>query len=191
MSSKSEAQRFWMKPKQVTIRDGTKVTLRPETVNDLETVWQMFSTISIETQRYLPIPATRERVESWFSDIDYTKVLPILGSVETSEGTRVIASATLQFHQLDAYKHRAEFGITVHDDYQNKGLGTILTRYMLDIAREHGLKKVDLKVVSHNARAIHVYEKQGFQKEGLQRMNHWNRILAKYGDEYHMGKILE
>jgi RimJ/RimL family protein N-acetyltransferase len=92
---------------------------------------------------------------------------------------------------LELYRHRAEFGITVHDDYQGRGLGTILTRYMIDIARERGLKKIDLMVVAHNERAINVYKGQGFEVEGHLRMNHFNKVLNKYCDEYRMGLLLD
>ncbi len=34
---------------------------------------------------------------------------------------------------------------------------------MIDIARERGIKKVDLMVVAHNERAISIYEKLGFK----------------------------
>jgi RimJ/RimL family protein N-acetyltransferase len=182
---------FWLKPKTVTLKDGTAVTLRPEEVGDLEPTWAMFSTLSEESLEFLPIPFNRERVEGWFNDIDYGKHLPILGFVEENGETRVIASSTLGFHSMELYRHRAEFGITIHDDYQDMGLGTILTRYMIDIARERGIKKVDLMVVAHNERAIRVYERLGFKVEGHLKMNHFNHVLNQYCDEYKMGLVLD
>jgi RimJ/RimL family protein N-acetyltransferase len=178
---------FWMNPWEVTLKDGTPVLLRPSRTEDLEPAWTMFSSLSNETLEFLPIPFPRERVEGWFKDIDYSKALPILGFV----GDRLITSASLSFNEMEIYQHRAEFGITVHDDYQNQGLGTILTQYMIDIARSLGLKKVDLMVVAHNERAINVYKKLGYKKEGHLRMNHYNNILGDYCDEYKMGLILE
>ena len=180
-----------MTPKQIVLRDGTGVTLRPEIESDLEPTWVMFSTLSDETLQYLPIGFTRERVEGWFKNIDYTKNIPILGVVEKEDGIRIISSSSLSFPQIDIYRHKAEFGITVHDDYQGKGLGKILTQYMLDIAAERGLKKVELSVVAENERAIHIYEQYGYEKEGLIRMEHYNKVMGKYCDIYKMGKILE
>ncbi len=182
---------FWMKPKKVVLRDGTVVTLRPEIESDFDLTWDMFSSFSDETLEFLPIPFERERVEGWFKNIDYTKNLPILGFVETDEGTKMVTSASLSFQQIEVFKHRATFGISVRDDYQNKGLGKILTQYMLDIAKERGMKKVELTVVSYNKRAVHIYEKMGFEKEGLIRMEYWSPKLGKYGDTYFMGKLLD
>ncbi len=178
---------FWMKPKQVTLKDGSTVVLRPEQLEDLEPAWAMFSSLSDKTLEFLPIPIPRERVEGWFKDIDFTKNLPILGFTDG----RMITSASLSFNSLAVFKHRAEFGITIHDDYQDQGLGTQLTGYMIEIARSLGVKKIDLNVVAHNDRAINVYKKHGFVIEGLLKMNHYNQILKEYGDEYKMGLILD
>lgn len=182
---------FWMKPKKVVLRDGTEVTLRPEIDSDLEPTWEMFSSLSDESLVYLPLGFTRERVEGWFKEIDFSKAIPILGFVKTPVGERMIASASLMFSKEDIYKHKGSFGITVHDDYQNKGLGKILTQYILDIAKERGLRKVTLGVVIHNERAIHLYEKLGFVKEALLKMDFWNPILEKWDDTVLMGNILD
>ena len=181
---------FWMKPKKVELKDGTRVTLRPEIDSDLEPTWEMFTSLSDETLTFLPQGFTRERVEGWFKDINYDKALPILGFVETEDGSKMVASAALVFQQEEIYKHKATFGISIRDKYQNKGLGQILTEYMLEIAKSCGLKKVELTVVTHNSRAIHLYEKLGFKKEGLIRLDHWNTTLRQYGDCYSMGLIL-
>jgi RimJ/RimL family protein N-acetyltransferase len=182
---------FWMNPKKVVLRDGTEVTLRPEIDSDLEPTWEMFSSLSDESLVYLPLGFTREKIEGWFKEINYDKVLPILGFVENGDEVRVVAGASLEFSKSDIYKHKGNFGITVHDDFQNKGLGKILTNYILDIAEERGLKKVTLGVVAHNERAIHVYEKLGFVKEGLLKMDFWNTILEKWDDTILMGNILD
>ena len=182
---------FWLEPRQVVLKDGTAVTLRPEEKGDLEPVWAMFSTLSEESLQYLPIPITRERVEGWFREIDYEKALPILGLVGTQEGERVIAASVLGFSERGHDGHVTRFGITVHDDYQNLGLGKKLTRYMIDIARAKELKKVALEVVTHNSRAVKVYQDCGFKIEGKLEMNHWNHVLKEYGDDYVMGLILE
>ena len=180
-----------MNPKKVVLRDGTEVTLRPEIDYDLEPTWEMFSSLSDESLVYLPLGFTREKIEGWFKEINYDKVLPILGFVENGDEVRVVAGASLEFSKSDIYKHKGNFGITVHDDFQNKGLGKILTNYILDIAEERGLKKVTLGVVAHNERAIHVYEKLGFVKESLLKMDFWNTILEKWDDTILMGNILD
>lgn len=184
-----DTEAFWMKPKTVKLNDGTEVILRPSEKADLEPTWDMFNSFSDDTLQYLPEPITRDRVEGWFKNIDYNIALPILGIVKSRNKTRIISSSTLSF-QKGIYHHKARFGISIHDDYQNMGLGHILTEYMLEIAKSSGIKKIELSVVAHNLRAIHLYEKFGFKKEGLKTMDHWNPILRRYGDSYNMGIII-
>lgn len=186
-----EFKPVWAKPKRVRLRDGVTVTLRPEETQDLEPTWDMFSSLSRDTLRFLPIPFTRERVEDWFRDINYERALPILAFAETLEGESMIASATLAFNQAPHVRHVAQFGITVHDDYQNRGLGTILTQYMVEIAKERGVKKVSLEVLVDNERAIRVYERCGFKKEGRLEKAHWNYVTQAFCDDYLMALILD
>lgn len=136
------------------MKDVAAVTLRPSEVGDLEPTWDMFSILSEETLEFQPIPFDRERVEGWFKNIDYEQHLPILGFVDEKGEIRVITSSTLGFHSLELYHHGAKFGISIHADYQNRGLGTALTQYMINIAREWGIQKVDLMVVCPTTRRL-------------------------------------
>lgn len=128
-------------------------------------LWQMFSTLSEKSLHFLVNPFPRERVEHWTSNINYEKALPILAIVEEAGVPRIAGVASLEFHNTPAEKHKAEFGITVHDSYQNIGLGTALTRHMLGIARKKKLRKITLTVLAENKRAIRMYEKCGFRIE--------------------------
>jgi len=184
------AERFWLEPRSARLRDGEEVTLRPEVASDLEPVWEMMTSLSEESLQYLPVRFTRERVEGWFKEIDYERVLPILAFAGACEGVRVVASASLTFGGMEHNRHVATFGVTVHDDYQNQGLGTALTRYMVEIARAKGLRRVALEVVADNLRAVNVYERCGFKVEGRLRMSHWNYIRGRFCDELVMGLLL-
>jgi len=185
------ADSFWLNAKKITLKDGTVVTLRPEGQGDLEPVWMMFSTLSDGSLQFLPIRFSRERVEGWFKEINYEKTLPILGTVKDDAGERVVAASSLTFSPMEHNRHIASFGITVHDDYQGRGLGKKLTEHMIEIARAKGLKKVTLEVVAHNQRAINLYLQHGFNIEGSHEMGHWNYILKRYGDDHTMGLILK
>ena len=184
------AEHFWLKPKKVRLEDGTEVTMRPEVASDLEPVWEMFSSLSAESLQYLPVRLTRERVEGWFKEINYDRVLPILAFAGVGEGVRVVASATLSFGGMEHNRHVATFGVTVRDDYQNRGLGTALTRYMVEVARAKGLKRVALEVVADNLRAVNVYERCGFKVEGRLAMSHWNYVRGRFCDDLVMGLVL-
>ena len=170
--------------KEITLKNGTLVLLRPEMPTDTEMLWEMFSTLSKASLDNLVEPFTRGRIEGWTSCIDYGKNLPILAMVKEKKGKRVVGTASLSFYSSEANKHKSELGITVHDDYQNLGLGTIMIGHLLDIARKKDLKKVFLLVNTINSRAIHVYEKCGFKIEA--KLEKEYSLRGKLRDDYRM-----
>jgi putative acetyltransferase len=151
-------------------------------------LWQMFSTLSERSLRFLVNPFPRERIKQWTSNINYEKALPILAIVEEAGNPRIVGVTSLEFHNTPAEKHKAEFGITVHDSYQNRGLGTALTEHMLAVARKKKLRKITLTVLTANKKAIRVYEKCGFKIEAKLRKESF--IKGKYYDDYVMSIFL-
>ena len=56
----------------------------------------------------------------------------------------------------------------VHDAWQRQGVGTTLLAALVDAADNWmGLKRIELTVFSDNAAAIRLYEKFGFEPEGI------------------------
>lgn len=69
-----------------------------------------------------------------------------------------------------ATRHNTTLGITVDKDWRDLGVGSALMQRALDWAKGTGVvTRVELEVFVNNPRAIHVYEKCGFQIEGRRR----------------------
>lgn len=62
--------------------------------------------------------------------------------------------------------HRAGLGVTVLKEAWGRGIGTALMERLIAYAREHEIEIIELQVRCDNARAIHLYEKFGFEKIG-------------------------
>lgn len=103
------------------------------------------------------------------------------------DGT-VIGAAGLHVEPNPRMRHVGGVGLFVHKDYQNAGVGTALLKTLLDLADNWlMLVRVELTVFADNERAIHLYEKLGFEKEGLKRMTTVRD--GKYADEYMMARL--
>lgn len=64
-------------------------------------------------------------------------------------------------------RHAAGIGITVHDDWQGRGIGTALLKACLDLADNWlNLHRIELEVYADNDAAIRLYERHGFLHEG-------------------------
>ena len=173
--------------KFVVLQDGTDVFFRPSISQDFVMVWEMFSTLSEESLRFLPHPFIKEEIEQLMNNINHNELLTIVAVVEEPDSQRrIVAVATLEFQQGVARRHKGEFDIVVHDDYQGQKLGTMLTQHIIDLARKRGLRKVYLKTSTQNLRAIHLYKKIGFIIEGRLVMEHYHLRRQEFGDDFRM-----
>ena len=68
--------------------------------------------------------------------------------------------------QTDKRSHVADYGIYIREGYRNLGLGTALTRELVEIAKKRGLEFLQLSVYATNERAFHVYKKCGYEECG-------------------------
>jgi RimJ/RimL family protein N-acetyltransferase len=69
-----------------------------------------------------------------------------------------------------------------------RGIGTGLLRRARDWAAAHGLHRLELTVMAHNARAIRLYERMGFSVEG--RRAECLLVNGQFIDELTMAAIL-
>jgi RimJ/RimL family protein N-acetyltransferase len=83
----------------------------------------------------------------------------------------------------------ADLGMLVAAEWRGRGVGSALLAAGLDWARQAGAHKVALQVWPHNRAAIALYEKFGFQREGLLR-SHYRRRNGELWDAIVMGLLL-
>jgi RimJ/RimL family protein N-acetyltransferase len=73
-----------------------------------------------------------------------------------------------------ASDHVADLGLMVSRDHRRQGIGLALMETAEQWAREAGVRKLELHVFPHNVPAIRLYEKLGYEREGLRR-GHYRR----------------
>ena len=84
----------------------------------------------------------------------------------------------------------AELGMLVAAAWRRRGVGSALLRAGIAWAREVGAHKVALQVWPHNQAAISLYERFGFEREGLLR-RHYRRRNGELWDAVVMGLPLD
>ena len=90
------------------------------------------------------------------------------------------------FHGIDFKDRKADFGIMIAvKEEWNKGHGTEATKLMIAYGFETlNLHRIELRVYENNPRAIRVYEKVGFKREGTLRQEHYRQ--GRYWDTHVM-----
>lgn len=64
-------------------------------------------------------------------------------------------------------KHIANALYAVSKKYRRKGIGTLLVKHSLDIAKEYGFIGMQYNSVVESNNSIHIYNKLGFEKIGI------------------------
>lgn len=83
-------------------------------------------------------------------------------------------------------QHTGEFGVSVLKDYWGQGIGTAMVEELIQWAKASGvIRKLNLRVRSDNEKAINLYNKIGFNHEGL--ISREFLISGKFFDCYCMG----
>lgn len=140
-------------------------------------------------ENILGIPSeTVKRSEDFIANLDgnqhqFVAVLKLPNGQE-----KIIGTAGLIVSSIPRMRHSGDIGIMIHKDYQNLGVGSALISKIIDVADNWlMLVRVELAVFEDNARAIHLYEKFGFKKEGIKRMAAIRN--GKYVNDYLMARI--
>lgn len=149
-------------PKKVTLRDGTKATIRPLKAHDAAALFELFKSMSPESRRFVYDDVTKKSViEGWCKNLHYETVLPLIVEVNG----KIVADATLHRRSFGPMRHLGRIRIVVHDEYLGKGIATLLCSELLEIAGKSKLKGLTCMMVEkEEGAAIEALEALGFKK---------------------------
>ncbi len=148
--------------KEVKLRDGAPATLRPIRPEDEPLVRGMFKYLSKESLYYRffgYVPQVTHEFLARYTQNDYDREIAIIVLIEKEGKEQMIGVVRII---ADAWNEGAEYAILIADPWQKQGLGTILTDFIIEIARDKGIRKIYASVLSTNKGMIHLFEKQGF-----------------------------
>ena len=158
------------------------LSVRALCVSDAEAVTELMNLPGYRAGTLRPpfqsIDAVRKRMENPSPDainlvVELDGKLVANGGMNRFEGRR---------------QHAASLGMGVHDDFTGRGIGTFLMAAMLDAADNwHDIKRIELTVYTDNDAAIRLYEKFGFEKEGL--LKSFGYRAGRYIDAYTMARL--
>ncbi|HVP11763.1 MAG TPA: GNAT family N-acetyltransferase [Phycisphaerae bacterium] len=145
----------------VTLKDSRTVFIRPIRPEDEPMMKDMFYSFS-ERTRYLrfhgpmkSFPHARLQV---FCNVDYDQEMTLIGVVGQPGEEDVVA---LGCYIHDQGTNTAEVAFSVRDDWQNKGLGSILFRKLVDIGRERSIDVFHAEVLTENLPMLNVFHHSG------------------------------
>jgi len=149
--------------KPAKLNDGTDVILRPIKPED-EPMWlELLGSCSKESI-YFRFRTNyffdSHEVATQFCYIDYSREMAIVAEITKNDNRKLIGVGRLI---ADTNQETAEYAILITDDWQNKGLGNILTKYCMEISKELGLKRIIAETTADNKPMIAIFKKLKFR----------------------------
>jgi GNAT superfamily N-acetyltransferase len=138
--------------KEFVLRDGTRILVRPIVPEDRERLREGFARLSARS-RYRRFLTSLEHLSDQqvrdLTEIDYDDHMAWV-AVDPSRPS-LPGLGVARYVRLAEEPAVAEAAVTVLDEYQGRGIGTILLRMLAGSAREHGIRSFRGYVLAENA----------------------------------------
>lgn len=145
-----------------TLPDGTPVLLRPIRPED-EPAWlELLESCSPTTlfQRFQHVFKRSHELATRFCFIDYDREMAIVAEVESNGSRKLVGVGRLV---SDPDHQSAEYAVLVTDAWQNRGLGSLLTDYCLEIAQSWQVPEIVAVTTPDNFRMVELFRRRGFE----------------------------
>lgn len=138
-------------------REGTAYVIRPLEGVDRDPLVEMYDSMTAISRTMGLPPSSRPAIEEWLDGL-----VDRGWNLVARDGDRVVGHVGV----APGGAEEPQFVIFVHDDRQNRGLGTELVNQMVAYAADRAYEALTLSVSKGNRRAIHVYRNVGFEPAG-------------------------
>jgi acetate---CoA ligase (ADP-forming) len=147
-----------LQARDVILRDGTTLRLRPPGADDEEAVLGFLDRLSDRSKylRFHGFPHLRSELVTPALDPDWTERGALVGEL----GGRIVALASY-VRLRDAATAEAAFA--VDDELQGRGIGTRLLEQLAEQAAASGIERFVAEVLAENRRMLDVFREAGFE----------------------------
>src|SRR5512141_2405037 len=121
------------------LRDKTQVVIRPVTKQDGAKEREFIEALSPRSLRFRFLGQVRHPSSDLirkFTDIDYTHEVAFAAVVPDGEHEKFLGVSR---YSANADGTSCECAVTVLDEWHNKGLGTVLMKHLIEVARARGI----------------------------------------------------
>jgi RimJ/RimL family protein N-acetyltransferase len=145
--------------RDVPLRDGREVRLRPTRTSDTRAMQDLFYRLSEEDRetRFLhKLSSLTDSAAQYLCSVDYEEEMAFAAVVGPSAHERIVAASC---YYLSPATGLAEVAYMVDPDWQGVGLGGILHARLVEYAREHGARGLTADMLLGNSRMKRVFER--------------------------------
>ena len=136
----------------VTLRDGSRVIIRPGLPSDRDVLVKAFDRLSPESRYrrfFAPVKAMSGRLLDHLTSIDYVDHFA-WAAISADPGPEPVGVGVSRYIRMPDDPAAAEMAVTVVDDWQGRGLGRILLDALVLEALENGIIRFEGDVLVEN-----------------------------------------
>lgn len=144
------------------LRDGTPIEIRslqPEDEADMHAAAGQISPQSMRQRFFTSKRGFSEKERSFFMKVDFVNHVALVALVRDHDSSAIAGGG----RYIGTLPHQAEMAFTVLDEWQGRGIATILLRHLIGIARNSGVRELTAEVLSDNVAMRSVFTKYGFE----------------------------
>ena len=128
--------------------------IKPSDEDMMRRLFYGFSDKSKYLRYFTPIKVMPHNKMQTYVNIDYNKVLSIVGTILHRGKERIIAEGRYSY---DEQRDQYEMAFVVDDGFQGMGIAKFMLDYLLNIARERGIRKLYAVTLPQNERMAKVF----------------------------------
>lgn len=124
------------------LHDHSHVLIRPITKHDRDAERAFIEGLSAQSRRYRFLGQVRcpsERLIEQLTDIDFVHDVAFVAVTAQDSQEKIVGVSR---YSTDQEGLNCECAVTVSDDWQEKGLGTLLMKHLIDVARARGIRRM-------------------------------------------------
>jgi acetyltransferase len=162
--------------KTVTLRDGQRALLRPIRPEDEPLEAALVKNTSKESLYFRffgYVPGIDHKMLARFTQIDYDREMAIVAVIESGGQPQIIGVVRIVG---DGWRESAEYAILVADAWHGQGLGSLLTDFIIEIARAQGYQKITASFLKVNGAMRRLFKRKGFQIKAGDTESDWAEI---------------
>jgi acyl-CoA hydrolase/RimJ/RimL family protein N-acetyltransferase len=133
--------------------------IKPSDEEEMRRLFYRFSDTSVYYRYFSPIKSMPHRKMQEYVNIDYKRMMSLVGTIELSGTQRIIAEGRYVRHHKLPF---ADVAFIVDENYQGRGIASFLFETLIRIAHEHRIEWFTADVIADNKAMLKVFEKAPF-----------------------------
>ena len=146
--------------RELTLRDGRRVLLRPTRAVDRRALQELFHRLpeqDVQTRFFQKLRSLTDDAADHLCNVDYQEEMAFAAVVGRAEHERIVATSS---YYLDPRERVAEVAYLVDPEWQGAGLARALHARTTEYARSHGVRGFSADVLMSNVGMLKVFRRR-------------------------------